>query len=50
MSDFDDEEYKKMICVEAVQFSSPISLKPKENYKAKHILTVVDTKCSQSKI
>lgn len=42
MSDFGDDEYKNMICVEAVQTSNKISLAASEHFKASHVLSVKD--------
>ncbi len=42
LSDFGDEEYKNMVCVEAVQTSKNITVKPKAHYKASHTLAVKD--------
>lgn len=34
MADFADEEYKVMVCAESAQITSPISLKPSQQWKA----------------
>lgn len=40
MSDFDDEEYKKMICVESGRVSSRTILKPSEQITMSQIIKV----------
>ena len=42
MADFGDDEYKGMICVEAVQTSKEITLKENEKWNASHTLAVHD--------
>ncbi|GIY15525.1 glucose-6-phosphate 1-epimerase [Caerostris extrusa] len=40
MEDFEDDEWKSMICVEAGYVSSPYNLKSKQTFKASQLLTV----------
>lgn len=40
MSDFDDEEYRKMICVEPGRVSSRSILKPSENLTMSQVIKV----------
>ncbi len=42
LNDFDDEEYKEMVCVEAVQSSKNIVVSPGQAYKAIHTMAVKD--------
>ncbi|XP_059080015.1 uncharacterized protein LOC131878133 [Tigriopus californicus] len=42
MADFGDDEYTSMICVEAVQFTEPVSVKPNSHWQATHSLAVMD--------
>ena len=47
MSDFGDEEYKHMLCVEAAAVENPITLKPGEEWKGRQqILVVHSSYCS----
>ncbi|XP_006813988.1 uncharacterized protein LOC102804275 [Saccoglossus kowalevskii] len=42
MSDFADDEYHNMICVEAGNVKTPIVLSPGAEYEASQILCVLD--------
>ena len=42
MADFGDDEYKNMICVEAVQTTDRVLVKPGESYKSNHSISVMD--------
>jgi len=41
MSDFGDDEYKHMLCVEAAAIEKPITLKPGEEWKGRLELSTV---------
>eukprot|EP00897_Mesotaenium_endlicherianum_P008934 jgi/Mesen1/8069/ME000433S07364 len=41
MSDFGDDEFKRMVCVEAAAVEKPITLKPGEDWQAKQELSFV---------
>ena len=42
MADFDDEEYKTMLCIEpAVAGSGPVCIQPGSSWKASQIISVV---------
>lgn len=41
MADFGDDEYKHMLCVEAVAIENPITLKPGEEWKGRLELSAV---------
>lgn len=41
MTDFGDEEYKHMLCVEAAAAEKPITLKPGEEWKGRQELSAV---------
>ena len=38
MSDFDDDEYKQMVCVEPGNVSDYVNLKPNESWKCRQII------------
>lgn len=38
MADFDDEDYKQMVCIEPGQVATPITLSPGQTWKASQIL------------
>lgn len=40
MSDFGDDEWKNMICVEAGVVNTPVTLDPKNTYAAAQVLSV----------
>ena len=42
MSDFGDEEYARMVCVEAVQATEPVILAKGDHYRATHVIAVKD--------
>lgn len=42
MSDFGDDEYPGMICVEAVHTSQPIVVKQGQKWSANHTIKVLD--------
>ena len=42
MSDFGDDEYKGMVCVEAVQFTERVPVQAGGVYDASHTLAVMD--------
>jgi len=47
MSDFGDDEYKYMLCVEAAAIEKPITLKPGEEWKGRlELSTVPSSYCS----
>ncbi|KAJ3676880.1 hypothetical protein LUZ60_002604 [Juncus effusus] len=49
MSDFGDEEYKQMVCVEAAVIENPVTLKPGEEWTGRlHLSTVANTYLSSS--
>ena len=41
MVDFDDEEYKQMLCVDGVAIEKPITLKPEEEWTGRLQLSVL---------
>lgn len=41
MSDFGDEEYKHMVCVEAAAIENPITLKPSEEWTGRLQLSLL---------
>jgi len=41
MSDFGDDEYKRMVCVEAAAIEKPVTLKPGEEWTGKLELSAV---------
>lgn len=41
MSDFGDDEYKRMVCVEAATIEKPVTLKPGEEWTGKLELSAV---------
>jgi Aldose 1-epimerase len=41
MSDFGDEEYKQMVCVEAAAIEEPITLKPSEEWTGRLQLSLL---------
>lgn len=41
MADFGDDEYKRMLCVEAAAVEKGVTLKPGEEWKGKQKLCVV---------
>eukprot|EP00271_Cylindrocystis_brebissonii_P011722 TRINITY_DN29644_c0_g1_i1.p1 TRINITY_DN29644_c0_g1~~TRINITY_DN29644_c0_g1_i1.p1 ORF type:complete len:311 (-),score=58.95 TRINITY_DN29644_c0_g1_i1:356-1288(-) len=43
MSDFGDEDFKRMVCVEAAAVENPITLKPGEEWRARQELNVVSS-------
>lgn len=43
MADFGDEEYKRMICVEAAAIEQPITLKPGEEWKGRQEISAVSS-------
>lgn len=49
MSDFGDEEYKHMLCVEAAAVEKSITLKPGEEWRARQEITVVPSSYSSNK-
>ena len=42
MSDFGDDEYKTMICVEAVQTTSPVDIEAGKTWTCSHGLRILD--------
>ncbi len=42
MSDLGDEDYRRMVCVEAAQATEPVSLGAGEHYRANHTIAVKD--------